>query len=157
MTCDIISTRGAVFALWGVPETSDVDRVEEALREATRVAGEPVIYVTRVPVNQPAPSAEVRRYLDTKMPVLTELVSTYHVVMEGVGFTAAMKRGVLLGLFQLSWRRKTFFVHSVVGEVPSVLDKRRVQVFNDLVRAAKAEGLLDAEGPRVRTAFAKSA
>jgi hypothetical protein len=64
---------------------------------------------------------------------------------------------VLLGLFQLSWRRKTFFVHSVVGEAPSVLDKRRLPAFNELVIAAKAQGLLDAEGPRVRATFAKSA
>lgn len=147
MACDIISTRGALFVLWGVPTIDDVDRVIVALREAVRVAGEPVIYVTRVPMTQPAPSAEVRRHLDGLMPTLTQLFSSYHVVLEGDGFAAAVKRAVLLGLFQLSWRRKTFFVHAVVGEIPNSLEKRRVAAFNQLVIAAKADGLLDAAGP----------
>jgi hypothetical protein len=148
MACEIISTRGAVFVLWGVPTIEDIDRVIATLRDAVRQVGEPVIYVTRVPVNQPAPSGDVRRHLDKLMPTLTQLFSSYHVVLEGDGFSAALKRAVLLGLFQLSWRRKTFFVHSVVGEIPSSLEKHRLAAFNQLVVAAKAQGLLDAEGPR---------
>lgn len=149
MACEIISTPGAIFVLWGIPTLDDVDQVVEALHEAVHEAGEPVIYVTRVPVNQPAPSAEVRRQLDKLMPTLTQLFSTYHVVLEGAGFGAAVKRAVLLGLFQLSWRRKTFFVHSLIEEIPVSLEKRRVPAFKQLVAAAKARGALDADGPRL--------
>ncbi len=148
MVCDIISTRGAIFVLWGVPAVEDMDRVATALRDAVHESGAPVLYVTRVPVSQPAPSAEVRRHLDELMPTLLQLFSTYHVVLEGDGFGAALKRAVLLGLFQLSWRRKTFFVHSLVDEVPASLEEGRLPAFHQLLVAAKAQGLLDADGPR---------
>jgi hypothetical protein len=48
---------------------------------------------------------------------IIEACSTYHVVRDGGGFGAAMKRGILTGIFQLSSGRKTFFVHAIVAEV----------------------------------------
>jgi len=147
MALDIISIRGAVFTLWGVPAKEDMDRIVDALEAAVRECGHPVIYVTRVPVNQPPPSSEVRGYLDELMPTITAAVSSYHVVLEGVGFAAALKRGVLTGLFQLSWRRKTFFVHSVVGEVPLGLERSLANTAYQLIEVAKVKGMLDADGP----------
>jgi hypothetical protein len=32
-------------------------------------------------------------------------------LLEGTGFVAALKRGILAALFQIRWRRGTFFVH----------------------------------------------
>lgn len=150
MACDILSTKGAVFALWGVPTVEDMDRVAQAIREAARQAGEPVLYVTRVPVGQPPPSAPVRRHLEALLPEIEPLFSSYHVVMEGGGFNAAMKRAVLLGLFQLSRRRRTFFVHSHVSEIASHIEPRRLPAFQHMVAIAGARGLLQAEGPLPR-------
>jgi hypothetical protein len=115
------------------------------------------MYITRVPVDQPAPSAEVRRYLDGLMPTFLELVSGYHVVMEGAGFAAAVKRAVLLGLFQLTWRRKTFFVHSSVDEIRVGLDPKLRSVVHALLDLAKSRGLLDAPGPISNPTWARSA
>ncbi len=113
----MISTEGAVFAQWGVPTIEDMDRVARALREAATKAGRPVIYITRVPAQAPPPDAKVRQHLDTLMPEIVEACSSYHVVMEGDGFFAAMKRAVLLGIFQIRWRRGVFFVHSTMAEL----------------------------------------
>jgi len=117
MACDIISTRGALFALWGKPTVQDVDRVWAALHVAVEECGYPVVYIARLPRNSPPPDAATRARLDELMPNIVSVCSSYHVVLEGDGFGAAVKRGILTGLFQLSWRRKTFFVHASVSEV----------------------------------------
>lgn len=117
MACEVISTEGAVFALWGKPRAEDMDVVKSAMLAASAACGHPVVYVTRVPVNAPPPDAAARARLDQVMPSLLEVCSTYHVVLEGEGFGAALKRGVLTGIFQLSWRRGTFFVHATADEI----------------------------------------
>ena len=142
MACELISTLGAVFALWGEPEIKDVDLVKQAVESAAANCGHPVVYVTRVPVNAPAPNAEVRARLEQMMPSILKVCSTYHVVLEGEGFAAAMKRGVLTGLFQLSWRRKTFFVHAKVGEVASNVPLAQQAELSSLLAAAQQRGLL---------------
>ncbi len=148
MAVDIVSVRGAVFALWGVPTKQDMDRLLEAVQAEVRECGHRVIYVSRVPANQPAPSAEVRRHLGQLVPALALALSSCHVVLEGEGFAAALKRGVLTGFFQLGPRRTTsFFVHSVVSEVPRGLESALARVAHQLLEVAKARGLLDADGP----------
>jgi hypothetical protein len=63
-------------------------------------------------------------------------------VLEGDGFGAAMKRGILTGMFQLSWRRKTFFVHAQVAEVASSVPLDRRTDVARLLEAARMRGLL---------------
>lgn len=149
MAVDIVSVRGAVFALWGLPTKQDVDQLLAALQAEARECGHPVIYISRVPANQPAPSGEVRKYLGQQVPILAQVLSSCHVVLEGEGFAAALKRGVLTGLFQLSPRRTVFFVHPVASEVPRSLDRALARVAQQLLEVAKARGLLDATGPRM--------
>ncbi|RYZ09838.1 MAG: hypothetical protein EOO73_02860 [Myxococcales bacterium] len=144
MPCQILTTRGAVFVLWGQPLPADMDEVQAAVEAAAAACGHPVVYVTRVPVNAPAPDAGARARLNEVMPSLMKACSTYHVVLEGEGFGAAMKRGILTGVFQLSWRRKTFFVHADTSEVaPALSDERRATVRHLLVTAER-RGLLGA-------------
>jgi hypothetical protein len=145
MACELMTTPGAVFALWGEPEVADLDKVLAALESAVAVCGHPVVYVTRVPVDAPAPNAQFRAKLDQMMPSLLKDCSTYHVVLEGEGFAAAMKRGVLTGMFQLSWRRKTFFVHAKASEVAGSVGLDQRPAVARLLDAARTRGLL---GPR---------
>ena len=145
MACDIFSTQGAVFALWGKPELVDMDRVKAAVEAAAATCGHPVVYITRVPVNAPAPDAQVRAHLDKLMPSILKACTTYHVVLEGEGFGAAMKRGILTGMFQLSWRRKTFFVHAKVAEVAGSVPLNHRAAVSRLLDAAQTRGFL---GPR---------
>jgi len=145
MACEVITTPGAVFALWGEPEVLDVDKVWSAVESAAATCGHPVVYVTRVPVDAPAPNAQVRAKLDQRMPGILKVCTTYHVVLEGEGFAAAMKRGVLTGMFQLSWRRKTFFVHAKVTEVAACVALEERPAVARLLDAARARGML---GPR---------
>ena len=150
MACELVTTVGAVFALWGEPELADIERVKTAVETVAAACRHPIIYVTRVPVDAPAPSAQVRERLDHEMPQLLKVCSTYHVVLEGDGFTAAMKRGVLTGMFQLSWRRKTFFVSAKVNEVANNVPPDQRPTVNRLLEAARMRGLLDdARGARL--------
>ena len=143
MACEVITTPGAVFALWGKPETADMDRVRSAIDAAATACGHPVVYVTRVPVTSPPPDAQARARLDQLMPGLLKVCSTYHVVLEGEGFGSAMKRGILTGIFQLSWRRKTFFVHAKVQEVQGSVALEEQQTVNKLLDVARSRGLLE--------------
>ena len=142
MACELISVPGAVFALWGKPTVRDIERVWDALQSATQACGYPVLYVTRLPVNSPPPDAAARSRLDEMMPHIGDVCSSYHVVLEGEGFGAALKRGILLGLFQLCWRRKTFFVHAVVEEVFDQVPAAVRPAAEAIVQAARAKGLL---------------
>lgn len=144
MACEVITTPGAVFALWGEPEIADIEKVRGAVEAAAATCGHPVTYVTRVPVDAPAPNAQVRAKLDQMMPTLLKVCSTYHVVLEGEGFAAAMKRGVLTGMFQLSWRRKTFFVHAKVTEVAGAVAFDQRPAVTKLLDAARMKGMLGA-------------
>jgi hypothetical protein len=142
MAVELISSVGAVFALWGRPIAADMDQVKEALDVAAAACGHPVVYVTRVPVDAPPPDASARARLDQLMPSLLQACSTYHVVLEGEGFGAAVKRGILTGMFQLSWRRKTFFVHATADEVERSVAERQVLAVRNVLKAARARGLL---------------
>jgi hypothetical protein len=147
MACEIISTNGALFALWGKPTPEDMDRVRAALQVAASECGHPVVYITRVPVNAPPPDAAARARLDKVMPGIVEVCSSYHVVLEGDGFGAAVKRGILTGLFQLSWRRKTFFVHATVNEVAHHVRPELKRVVAAMLELAAKRGLLTGEAP----------
>jgi len=147
MSCEIITTPGAVFALWGKPVRADVDRVEAHLRASAEQFGGPVVYITRVPVEAPAPDADVRKYLNSVMPRVIESCSTYHVVLEGNGFLAAMKRGIVTSLFQLGFRGGSFFVHSSVQEVELRVDRKVRPQVAAVIQLADERGLLRRSAP----------
>ena len=142
MACEIVSVRGAVFALWGRPTPADMDRVRAALQAAADECGHPVVYVTRVPDKAPPPDAAARARLDQLMPGILSVCSSYHVVLEGDGFGAAVKRGILTGMFQLSWRRKTFFVHAHVNEVARQVEPAEQHAVKTILELAATRGLL---------------
>ena len=142
VACDLISSDGAVFAQWGVPTIEDMDRVADALREAAAKARRPVIYIARVPAQAPPPDAKVRSHLDSLMPEIVEKCSAYHVVMEGDGFFAAMKRAVLLGIFQVRWRRGVFFVHSSIAELLREIAATDRETVSSVLDSAQRAGLL---------------
>lgn len=147
MACEIVSSKGALFALWGRPTPEDMNRVRAALQVAADECGHPVVYITRVPMNAPPPDAAARARLDELMPGIVSVCSSYHVVLEGDGFGAAVKRGILTGLFQLSWRRKTFFVHATVSEVARNVGPDQQRVVAELLALAASRGLLSGPAP----------
>jgi len=147
MACEIVSTRGAVFALWGKPALQDMDRVWSALQVAADECGHPVVFIARVPRNAPPPVGAARARLDELMPGIVAVCSSYHVVLEGDGFGAAIKRGILTGLFQLSWRRKTFFVHTGASEVARSVGSEQQREVSALLELAAARGLLSGPAP----------
>jgi hypothetical protein len=142
MSCEIVATQGAVFCVWGKPTRSDVDRVEAQLRASALEFGGPVTYITRVPAQAPAPDGDVRKYLNAAIPRIMASCSTYHVVLEGVGFVAAMKRGILTSLFQLGFRKGSFFVHSSVEEVRLRVAKAVRPNVDELLKVAAKKALL---------------
>lgn len=142
MTCEIISGTGVVFSVWGRPSPADMDGVVEAMRAGRESSGAPITYITRVPIDAPAPEPDVRRYLDSLMPLVVDNCSTYHVILEGHGFLAAMKRSVLVGVFQIRWRNGTFFVHADASEVASKVSPDRRAAVDALLARARQQGLL---------------
>jgi len=114
MACEFLSGDGVLLAVWGKPSRVDVNRVLEQLESSVEQSGRPVVYITRIPVDAPAPDSSVRQYINAAMPKATSMCSTYHVVLEGTGFMAAIKRGVLVSLFQIGSKRGMFFVHADV-------------------------------------------
>jgi len=147
MACELVSTREAVFALWGKPALEDMDRVWSALELAAKECGHPVVFITRVPRNAPPPVGAARARLDELMPGIVSVCSSYHVVLEGDGFGAAIKRGILTGLFQLSWRRKTFFVHTSASEVARSLGSEQQRAVSAILELAATRGLLSCPAP----------
>jgi hypothetical protein len=139
---EIVSCDGAVFALWGKPTKADIDRVVDELKAVAAKAGEPVVYIARVPSQAPPPDADVRQYTNSKMPECAALCSSYHVALEGSGFFAAVKRAVLAGLFQVAWRKGAFFMHPSPKDVPAKLDRNRGLAANKVLALAEAHGLL---------------
>ena len=117
MAYSVLIGTGVAYCVWGRPSTKDVDEVLYQVRKAATVFGRPLIYITRIPVDAPAPDTEVRNYINSIMPEITEHCSSYHVVLEGTGFAAALKRGVLVGLFQVGRRRNLFHVHASATDV----------------------------------------
>jgi hypothetical protein len=151
VACEIISTRGAVFALWGRPTVDDLNSVWAALQGAVGECGHPVVYVTRVPPNAPPPDGAARARLDELMPRIVSVCSSYHVVLEGDGFGVAIKRGILTGLFQLSWRLKTFFVHANMNEVARKVGPEQQRALSSVLELAAKRGLLTGSLPDPRS------
>jgi hypothetical protein len=88
----------------------------------------------------------VRRHLNEVLPAAMKYVSTYNVVVEGDGFTSALKRSVLVGLTQLTQRRDTFFIHSHVEAVLRTVSKSAQSHVREVLSLAAAQGLLQGDG-----------
>lgn len=148
MATEFITGEGVVFCVWGKPAKSDIDQLFQHLQKASRRIPESVVYITRVPVDSPPPAGEVRAYLDSLMPIMTPWFSSVHVVLEGTGFVAAMKRGVLLSLFQIGGRRNTFFVHATTDDVLRKVNAAKQSTVRLALQRAKGRGLLSCPPPK---------
>jgi hypothetical protein len=60
-----------------------------------------------------------------------------------------VKRGILTGMFQLSWRRKTFFVHATVNEVARSVGPEQQRAVTAILELAASRGLLTGPAPDV--------
>lgn len=147
MACEIISCEGAVFVLWGKPTVADVQRVVDRLELIAEKSGRPVVYVTRVPVDAPAPDATVRKAIEDVTPRLIELCAHYAVVLEGDGFVSAVKRGILTGLLLLGWRREAFRVSASPQEILPQLSARLHLDAENILQLAESKGLLTCGSP----------
>jgi hypothetical protein len=150
MACQIVRAPGGVFCVWGKPEAEDVDRVIETLLLASRDAGGPVVYVTRVPVGAPAPEGRVKELLSQNMARIVGACSSYHVVLEGEGFGSAFKRGVLTSLLQPIWRKRMFFVHARCADVTPKLLPEELAGAEAVLKVAQSKGLTYGPLPAAR-------
>lgn len=147
MACEIISCEGAVFVLWGKPTVADLQRVIDRVELIAEKSSRQVIYVTRVPVDAPAPDAVFRKALEGAMPRFIALCSHYSVLLEGEGFISALKRGILTGLLLLGWRRQAFHVCATARElVQQIKPELRVDA-ERILYLAESKGLLTCGAP----------
>jgi hypothetical protein len=151
MTCEIVGTERALFVAWGTPHLEDIDRVIEHLRSRAGTSTETVFYVTRVPQNAPAPEDKVRKQLNQRLPNIIHYCASYHVILEGDGFASAMKRGVLLSLFQLTQKRGIFYVHANLEAFRQSVPAIWRNEINRLLVLAEAHKLVEGQIPSERT------
>jgi hypothetical protein len=147
MACQIISCDGAVFALWGKPTTNDLELVCNEVKQMAGRMGRPIIYLTRVPVDSPAPDPVARQRLNELIPEFQRACSSYHVVLEGVGFVSSLKRAILASLMQFGWRRGTFHVHASAKEVKFSVPREFRGDAEAILALAERQGLLSALEP----------
>jgi hypothetical protein len=147
MACDIIHTDRAVFALWGKPSSADLERVVSRVEMVALGAGQPVVYITRVPSAAPPPDSDVRAQLNEMMPRFVKVCASYHVLLEGDGFLSALKRGILASLLQFGWRNGTFFVHQDMKEVLLKVERGLRPDAQAILDLAARGGLLSAPPP----------
>jgi hypothetical protein len=149
MACQVISCEGAVFALWGKPAKEDLDLVASRVTQGARASGRPIIYITRIPADAPAPEPDVRQHLNELMPEFQRACASYHVALEGVGFVSSLKRAILAGLMQLGWRRGTFHVHASAREALFSVPRELRRDAETILAMAERQGLLTAPPPLV--------
>jgi hypothetical protein len=77
------------------------------------------------------------------MPEVLASCSSFHVILEGDGFVAALKRGVMLSIFQMCRQRGILFVHSNCEEVHKHIDQRKGMALKHLLQRARDLGMLD--------------
>lgn len=147
MASKVISSEGAVFALWGKPSLRDIDDVLGRMESVAQLAGRKIVYVTRLPVNAPPPEADVRQRMNDKMPAMRDVCASYHVILEGDGFVSAVKRAMLAGLMQLGWPRNTFFVHASPKEVVHKATRELRADVERILHLAEGLGLLTCSAP----------
>jgi hypothetical protein len=147
MACQVISCEGAVYVLWGKPTKDDMELVLNRVKLMAKTSGKPIVYITRVPVDAPPPDPELRQRLNEMMPEMKTLCSSYHVVLEGVGFVSALKRAILAGLMQFGWPRGTFFVHASPKEAVFAVSKAARRDVEAILNMAEKQGLLTGPAP----------
>lgn len=147
MACEIIVNRGAVLSVWGRPQRDDMVRVLAGVKRASKLHGGRVVYVTRVPINAPTPTTDALRDLNALLPEMMTFCSSYHVILEGSGFKAAMKRGVVTGLLQPIWQPRVFFVHATALAVFERIGREDSALVAELFKLAGRRGLLNCPSP----------
>jgi hypothetical protein len=147
MAVRIVSCEGAVFAVWGKPTLDDVEIIVSRVRLIAQTSGRRIVYVTRIPVDAPAPEPDVRQRLNEIMPIARELCSSYHVILEGTGFLSAVKRAIVAGLMQLGWPRGTFFVHATYDAVPPRVQWENRRDAEAILALAQSRGMLTGPAP----------
>lgn len=147
MACKIISSEGAVFALWGQATLADIDEVLNQVRSAAKASGRPIVYITRLPVDAPVPESDVRKRLDQAMPSIRAVCASYHVILEGDGFLASVKRAILASLMQFGWQKDTFFIHASAKQVASKAPREYRDDVEKILYLAEQQGLLSATAP----------
>lgn len=157
MACRIIDSSGAVFAVWGRPTREDVDRVYGELQRVAARAGRSVVYIARIPTDAPAPDEQVRKYLSANIATMLQACGSYHVIMEGSGFMAAIKRGALTSLLRPIWKKKMFHVHATANEVRSALSGDERAWADEVLILADRRGYLDCPAPTAEHRSVQSA
>jgi hypothetical protein len=98
-----------------------------------------------VPLGSRPPTDAAKRRFNHLFPKLLEVLSSYHVVMEGTGFFAAFKRATLTTLLQPFWRRRMFHVHANCNEVLVQIQPSLLPIAKNLLELATIRGFLESE------------
>jgi|GEM_PF-810793 len=141
MVCRILRTKGAVLTVWGKAQLADLTELAHNLELAVGESGGPVITVSILPAGVPPAEDEVRDHVKGLIPKLIGNCSSVHVVFEGEGFLAAIKRGVLTGLLHATRRQHLFHVHgSQASMLTAIQGETHAAAVASLIQLAQERG-----------------
>jgi len=144
MACRILRSKGAVLTVWGKAQLSDLTEVTSNLELAVGESGGPVISVSILPAGVPPAEDAVRDQVMVLIPKLIGNCSSVHVVFEGEGFLAAIKRGVLTGLLRGTRRQHLFHVHgSRASMLTAIKGEAHAATVAGLMQLAQERGYFD--------------
>jgi hypothetical protein len=109
---------GNVFIVrWlSVPASGENRAVLQALREATRQLGAPVVFVNMIPEGVDLPSAEARADMQAITPQLLECTGAIQLVIGGEGVMRTMLRSLVRAMTVAGRRGNKVAVHSSLAE-----------------------------------------
>ncbi len=142
MTCATGIVERVYLVRWEVPAAEDVQRIlTEVANHHVRV-GKKLYFVAVTTPESTAPDDATRRALGENLPKLLEWCESLHLVIEGKGFSATVRRAVAAGLFMVSGKRKSMFVHEDIWAALEMTDYKARKY--DIVALARSRGILAA-------------
>jgi hypothetical protein len=92
----------------------DISAIQDFVAAAYRTAGRPICYFVVVGAEVAPPTQEVRRLVGESLTFLNNMCESIHIVLEGKGAIAALKRMVVVGVMLISQTGRKTTVHDDV-------------------------------------------
>jgi len=142
MTCATGIVERLFLVRWDEPVPSDVHRVVTEVGTASERLGQKLYFIAVTPANSKPPDEPTRRVFAANLPRLLERCESLHLIIEGTGFSSTVRRAVAAGLFLVSGKRKSMFVHDDIHAALEMTPYASRKL--EIVTLARSQGILQA-------------
>jgi hypothetical protein len=123
-------------------ELEDVAALQKIVERAHEEQGEPLHCVMLIGEKIAPPSLEFRRHIVVSLDAISPISESFHVVLEGSGFTSALKRMVAAGIIAISKMGRKTSIYSNAEEVLREVSLKKGYPLQAILDDAKKQGLL---------------